>query len=62
MAAVQISAAIAEVLKGKLKVDPSRFYLKVRKGLQPARVRDLVSKIVYLQGGCAVSCIYTVPW
>jgi hypothetical protein len=26
---VQISAAIAEVLQGKLKVDPSRVYLKV---------------------------------
>lgn len=26
---MQISAAIAEVLQGKLKVDPSRVYLKV---------------------------------
>jgi hypothetical protein len=31
---VQISAAIAEVLRSKLKVDPSRFYLKVRRGGQ----------------------------
>jgi hypothetical protein len=33
---VQISAAIAEVLQGKLKVDPSRFYLKVRFTLRQA--------------------------
>lgn len=26
---LQISAAISEVLQGKLKIDPSRFYLKV---------------------------------
>jgi hypothetical protein len=27
---LQISAAVSEVLQGKLKIDPSRFYLKVR--------------------------------